>query len=129
MARRPSPPRFRRMVTRVVAWFSMSVVLTACAAAEPSPRPHRASAAATSVQFVKPPVAIFNPRANRLVVWVRLDRPLRHNVGHSAEHAGHAAFIEVAGAWDDDIVGLEHDVFRPTCYGEYLSVRRDRGPF
>jgi hypothetical protein len=55
-------------------------------------------------------------------VWVRLSRPLKHNVGHPGEYVGHRAGLEVTGSNDDFEFGLARHQPRPTCYGETLAL-------
>jgi len=92
-------------------WLAGCVVALAVAS------PAKASQA--PLRIVGPPLITYDTTYGNLDVWLRLNRPLKHNIGHPSEYTGGRASIEVAGfSWD--VVGLERRHLRPTCYGEGL---------
>jgi hypothetical protein len=84
-----------------------------------------AEAREAPLQLVQPPLVVYHPDSRSMDAWVRLNRPLKHNIGHPGEYAGKRAALEVTGTNDDFVVGLERHQLRPTCYGEDLFL--DRG--
>jgi hypothetical protein len=84
--------------------------------------PSIAEASRAPLRLVQPPLVVYHPSARNIDVWVRLNRPLKHNIGHPGEYAGHRASLEVAGTNDDFEFGLERHHPRPTCYGETLAL-------
>jgi hypothetical protein len=81
-----------------------------------------AHAQAFPLRLVQPPLVVYHPSSRSMDVWVRLNRPLRHNIGHAGDYAGHRASLKVAGTNDDFMFGLERQHLRPTCYGEDLVL-------
>lgn len=105
---------------RLLAACTVAITFAACAAqAPPKASPQPAAQAVGSLRFVKPPLVLYNAEQQTLVVWVRLNRSLRHNVGHPAEFANYGASLEAAGG-EHDIPGMEYSPLRPTCYSEWL---------
>ncbi len=82
---------------------------------------------AATLQFERPPLVLAKPDGDSLEITVRLNRPLRLNVGHPQEHRGYPASLEAAGG-RHDIPGLWRDAVRPTCYSEDLYVGRTFAP-
>ena len=114
---------------RWMAGCSVVVVFAACGA-EPAPTIPAAPAAprqADALRLVKPPLVTYSPEWGSLDVWVRLNRPMRHNLGHPGESADFGASLEAAGG-EHDIPGLYRNHLRPTCYGEDLYVPRENAP-
>src|SRR4051794_19665908 len=100
---------FRRLVA-----CSVAVLFAACGAeapaAQPIPAPTASRApAAGPLQFVKAPIVLYDADQRRMYVWARLSRPLRHNVGRSAEFAGHVASLETAAGGSHDFQRMEYD--------------------
>jgi hypothetical protein len=83
-----------------------------------------AEAHEASLRLVRPPSVVYQPGSRSMDVWVRLNRPLKHNIGHPSEYVGHRASLEVVGTNDDFEFGLERRHLRPTCYGETLHVNQ-----
>ena len=78
------------------------------------------------LRLVQPPLVAYHPSSRSMDVWVRLNRPLKHNIGHPGEYAAHRASLEVIGTNDDFTVGLERRYLLPTCYGEVRFLNRDQ---
>ncbi|MDA0160833.1 hypothetical protein OM076_11205 [Solirubrobacter ginsenosidimutans] len=105
---------------RVLAACAIAVTFAACAAEVPPKAPPRTAAPlAGSLRFVTPPLVLYDAEQQTLDVWVRLNRPLKHNVGYSAEFANYGASLEAAGG-RHDIPGMQYWPLRPTCYSEDL---------
>jgi hypothetical protein len=105
---------------RLLAACAVAMTFAGCAAqAPPNASPQPAAQAVGSLRFVKPPLVLYNAKQQTLAVWVRLNRPLRHNVGHSGELANYRASLEAAGG-EHDIPGMQYSPLRPTCYSEWL---------
>jgi hypothetical protein len=85
-----------------------------------------AEAREAPLRLVQPPLVVYRPGARDLDAWVRLNRPLKHNIGHPGEYAGHHASLELAGTNDDFEFGLERRSLHPTCYGETLFLDREQ---
>jgi hypothetical protein len=87
-----------------------------------------AEAREAPLRLVQPPLVVYHPDSRNLDAWVRLNRPLKHNIGHPGEYAGKRASLEVAGTNDDFVFGLERTELhlRPTCYREDLFLDREQ---
>jgi len=78
-------------------------------------------AAPSGLRFVEPPVVV--SQDGSIDVWVRLNRPLKHNTGHPWERDDHYASLEAAHG-RHDIPGMVGDAGFPTCYSEDLYTDR-----
>ncbi|MFL5899999.1 MAG: hypothetical protein ACJ75S_02195, partial [Solirubrobacterales bacterium] len=108
---------------RLLALCTVAMTLAGCGAqAPPNASPQPTAQAVGFLRFVKPPLVLYNAKQQTLAVWVRLNRPLRHNVGHSGEFANYGASLEAAGG-EHDIPGMQYSPLRPTCYSEWLWLR------
>ena len=85
-----------------------------------------AEAREAPLRLLQPPLVVYHSGSRNMDAWVRLNRPLKHNIGHPGEYAGHRASLEVAGTNDDFEFGLERRYLRPTCYGETLFLGREQ---
>ena len=56
---------------------------------------------ATTLQFEQPPLVLATETGTSLEITVRLNRPVRFNVGHPAEYRGERVSIEAAGGGHD----------------------------
>jgi hypothetical protein len=81
-----------------------------------------AEAREAPLRLVQPPLVVYHPDSRSMDTWMRLNRPLKHNIGHPGEYAGHRASLTVTGTNDDFEFGLERNHFYPTCYGETLHL-------
>jgi hypothetical protein len=54
-----------------------------------------AEAREAPLRLVRAPVVVYDPGSRSLDVSVRLNRPLKHNIGHPSEYVGHRASLEV----------------------------------
>src|SRR5690242_16874723 len=111
-------------VVRIAASCAAVLALAGCGA-EPRPvatTPTSTPTPAGAVRFVVPPLVTFREDGASLAITALLDRPLRHDLGHPAEHVGHPAYLDVPGAGHDFLVGMERNPTRPTCYTESVSL-------
>ena len=113
-----------------------ALALTACSAAAPAPShrvaakptPTPAPAKPTTVRFVAPPLVFYSPKYGNVDVWVRLNRPLHHNVGEPHEYDDAASSLSVPGAHQDGPPGIEHDALRPDLLRPGSLPREERSP-
>lgn len=113
---------------RLVGVLALAGVVAACDAQPPVKRAAPATPDPSGLQFVKPPVVIRQRGGDSVTVMVRLNRELRHNLGHPGEYADTPALLDVPGANHDYLVGMDRDPVRPTCYREGMWLDESAPP-
>ncbi|MDA0181966.1 hypothetical protein OJ997_16805 [Solirubrobacter phytolaccae] len=109
---------------RLAACCAALVIVGACGA-ESRPRPAAAPTATpdpSGLRFVKPPLVTFHAGDDSVSITARLNRGLRHNLGHPGEVADTPVVLDVPTAEHDYLVGMDRDPVRPTCYRETVGV-------
>jgi len=110
---------------RLAALCAAVLTLAGCGA-EPRARAAQTPAPTplpSGLQFVVPPIVTFRDDGTSVAIAVRLNRPLRHDLGHPAQYKGQDAYLDVPGAGEHDfLVGMQRDTVFPTCYSESVSL-------
>jgi hypothetical protein len=118
------------MRARRLVWvLALAGSVGACGGAQPPvPRAATATPDPGGLRFVKPPIVTRYRDGDTVTITARLNRELRHNLGHPGEYADTPAFLDVPGAEHDYLVGMDRDPVRPTCYREGMWLDASAPP-